>query len=141
MLLRNPPQKRFNSFYGNHYTWDTDEPGTLTTFFIKNQISKRVGHDYVCLHCRYSLLCSIKRYPRICCHCRTVLLYYFVPYLPISLRDRLHVEKEYCYYQPEKLRVSSTCPLFRESLIVCVLCREKEDNLGLYQGYSINEQK
>lgn len=126
-LIVRPQVNVINGSHANQgiYCVAVDEAADLSLRdYAANLYEKMLaGHTTACSSCRYGMNCLRNKLPRVCQHCRATFTGHEVYLTGQDPRTVMQHEPAICRIQPEEFRVSSSCPLFRNSLVRCTDCR------------------
>lgn len=95
--------------------------GIMCQPVLQTEVLGYAGYEPACAECQHGLHCLRGKHPNVCSHCRATVPQHIAGQHSYDGR----IEAEYCRLQIAEERVSSSCPLFKYSLMVCAHCREQ----------------
>lgn len=97
--------------------------GIMCQPVLRPEVLGIAGYEPACAECAYGMHCLRNRHPNVCSHCRATVSQHLVEGIGY-VQYKKDTESEYCRLQQEDERISSACPLFKASVMVCTHCRE-----------------
>lgn len=95
--------------------------GIMCQPVLQTEVLGYAGYEPACVECQHGIHCLRGKHPNVCSHCRATVPQHVAGQHSFDGR----IEAEYCRLQIAEERVSSSCPLFKYSLMVCAHCREQ----------------